>query len=272
MVRQSHNQQKVFKTLKTEKMKKIILASAIAFGLLSAVNAQNGRYDDYGDRNSNRRYEQRRDRDDDDDDYYEGRGRGRGRSHEMKNIPAQVRRSFRSDFPNASHVNWSKDRNIWTATFNANGRYNNQLRSASYYSNGQRADARNNAGYGNNGGYGNSNELPYRVQQAFQRDYPSATNVSWSNDRDVWTATFRSGGVFGGSQTVSYYSNGERADNNGTYNGNVPYRVQQSFQRDFPNASNVSWAYNNRVWAATFRSGLFGSKTAGYYENGDRAY
>ena len=50
---------------------------------------------------------------------------------------------------------------------------------------------------------------------------------------------------------------------------NQPAKVRVSFQRDYPNASNVSWSKYRGDWTATFRNG-FGMSTAVYHANGDR--
>ena len=50
---------------------------------------------------------------------------------------------------------------------------------------------------------------------------------------------------------------------------NQPAKVRVSFQRDYPNASNVSWSKYRGDWTATFRNGL-GMSTAVYHANGDR--
>ena len=64
--------------------------------------------------------------------------------------------------------------------------------------------------YGKNGkGPKPSKNQPARVRAAFQRDYPNATNVSWSKYRGDWTATFGNG-VF--VSTALYHANGERRD------------------------------------------------------------
>jgi hypothetical protein len=67
----------------------------------------------------------------------------------------------------------------------------------------RRSDDRNGAGK-------YSKNTPRKVGDAFRRDYPNATNVSWTKDRGVWTATF-GGGVLGlGTRTASYKANGQR--------------------------------------------------------------
>lgn len=65
----------------------------------------------------------------------------------------------------------------------------------------------------NNGN--NNNNAPSKVREAFNRDFPSAQNVTWTKNRGVWTASFRRSGLFGGTRTVSYEANGTRS-NSGT--------------------------------------------------------
>ncbi len=50
---------------------------------------------------------------------------------------------------------------------------------------------------------------------------------------------------------------------------NQPAKVREAFQRDYPNAQNVTWSKYRGDWTATFRNGLFTS-TAVYHANGDR--
>ena len=75
-----------------------------------------------------------------------------------------------------------------------------------------------------NGSYDNkySTNTPRKVRDAFERDYPNASNVSWTKDRGVWTASFKKGGLFGGTNSVSYQANGQRVgnNNNGVYGRN----------------------------------------------------
>jgi hypothetical protein len=59
------------------------------------------------------------------------------------------------------------------------------------------------------GGPKASKNQPAKVRQAFQRDYPNATNVYWTKYRGDWTATFGNG-VF--RSTAVYHANGERKD------------------------------------------------------------
>jgi hypothetical protein len=54
-----------------------------------------------------------------------------------------------------------------------------------------------------------SKNQPAKVTAAFRRDYPTATNVSWSKYRGDWTANFHNGLI---SSTAVYHANGERRD------------------------------------------------------------
>lgn len=67
---------------------------------------------------------------------------------------------------------------------------------------------------GNNNQWNNNGNVPRKVRDAFNRDFPSARNTNWSKNRGVWTASFRRSGLFGGNQTISYQANGRRVDNN----------------------------------------------------------
>lgn len=52
---------------------------------------------------------------------------------------------------------------------------------------------------------------------------------------------------------------------------NVPAKVRRSFNRDFPNANNVTWTKDRGYWTAHFGSGIFGrSNTVTYHANGSR--
>ena len=75
-------------------------------------------------------------------------------------------------------------------------------------------DAHNNKIWEGTAGYsGNlpkpSRNQPARVRAAFQRDYPNATNVTWSKYRGNWTTTFGNGSSM---STALYHANGERRD------------------------------------------------------------
>ena len=51
---------------------------------------------------------------------------------------------------------------------------------------------------------------------------------------------------------------------------NQPAKVRSAFQRDYPNATGVSWSKYRGDWTATFRRGLVGWSTAVYHANGER--
>lgn len=59
---------------------------------------------------------------------------------------------------------------------------------------------------GHNGKY--SKNQPAKVRAAFHRDFPNATNVTWTKDRGYWTATFSNGIL--NTNTVTYAANGQR--------------------------------------------------------------
>ena len=50
---------------------------------------------------------------------------------------------------------------------------------------------------------------------------------------------------------------------------NQPTKVSAAFQRDYPNAANVSWSKYRGDWTANFGNGLYRS-TAVYHANGER--
>ena len=50
---------------------------------------------------------------------------------------------------------------------------------------------------------------------------------------------------------------------------NQPTKVRAAFQRDYPNAVNVSWSKYRGDWTASFGNGLYRS-TAVYHANGER--
>ena len=62
---------------------------------------------------------------------------------------------------------------------------------------------------GNSSHAGYSNHQPKKVAAALLRDYPGATNVSWSKYKGDYTATFNSG-IW--RSTAVYHANGERRD------------------------------------------------------------
>src|SRR4030095_608387 len=50
---------------------------------------------------------------------------------------------------------------------------------------------------------------------------------------------------------------------------NQPAKVRAAFQRDYPNAANISWNKYRSDWTASFGNGLYRS-TAVYHANGER--
>lgn len=76
---------------------------------------------------------------------------------------------------------------------------------------GRYEDNRNDNDDNNNGKNNGNNNAPSKVREAFNRDYPSAQNVTWTKNRGVWTASFRRSGLFGGTRSVSYEANGTRS-------------------------------------------------------------
>lgn len=57
-----------------------------------------------------------------------------------------------------------------------------------------------------------SKNTPRKVGDAFNRDFPNATSVSWTKNQGSWTANYRNGGILGGSGTATYRANGQRVD------------------------------------------------------------
>lgn len=65
----------------------------------------------------------------------------------------------------------------------------------------------------------------------------------------------------------------EKHDNDnseGKYSKNAPAKVREAFNRDFPNASNVSWTKSRNIWTARFNGSVFGTNRASYTANGTR--
>ncbi len=62
---------------------------------------------------------------------------------------------------------------------------------------------------GNSSRDGNANHQPKKVMSALLRDYPSASNISWSKYKGDYTATFNNGPW---RSTAVYHANGDRRD------------------------------------------------------------
>ena len=79
-----------------------------------------------------------------------------------------------------------------------------------------------------------SKNQPTQVTAAFKKDYPNATNVSWSKFRGDWTATFRNGAS---TSTAVYHANGERKDTRTPVTRNeMPRKVVDSIFKRRPTA------------------------------------
>jgi len=97
-----------------------------------------------------------------------------------------------------------------------------------------------------NGQY--SNNAPRKVRDAFYRDYPNASNVRWTKDRGVWTASFRGGGVFGGSNSVSYRANGQRVGYNDGIYRERDRTATTNYPRRSTNDGRTTDNNNTRIW------------------------
>lgn len=77
-----------------------------------------------------------------------------------------------------------------------------------------------------------SKNQPTQVTGAFQKDYPNATNVSWSKYRGNWTATFGNGPY---KSTAVYHANGERKDTRTPITRDkMPKHIQESILKEKP--------------------------------------
>ena len=62
-----------------------------------------------------------------------------------------------------------------------------------------------------------SKNTPRKVSDAFSRDFPNASNVSWTKNSGTWTAHFGGGGIIPKIRTVTYRANGQRISSNGIF-------------------------------------------------------
>lgn len=113
-------------------MKKLFLLLMVAsLGIAGTATAQKRSNNKCG--NGNNKHSKKYDRRDDDrydrNDTY------------SNNAPRKVRDAFYRDYPNASAVNWTKDRGVWTANFKR-GIFNSNT-SVSYRANGERVGSDN---------------------------------------------------------------------------------------------------------------------------------
>jgi hypothetical protein len=84
------------------------------------------------------------------------------------------------------------------------------------------------------GGPKASKNQPAKVREAFQRDYPNATNVYWTKYRGDWTATFGNG-IW--RSTAVYHANGERRDTRTPVSReNVPRKILDVIFKQKPEA------------------------------------
>lgn len=84
----------------------------------------------------------------------------------------------------------------------------------------------------NGGGPKSSKNQPAKVSGAFQRDYPNASNISWSKYRGDWTSSFQNGPFI---STAVYHANGERRDTRTLVTRNeVPVNVLESVFKQRP--------------------------------------
>jgi hypothetical protein len=73
---------------------------------------------------------------------------------------------------------------------------------------------------------------PNNVRDAFQKDYPNATNVSWSKYRGDWSVAFQNGSNM---STAVYHANGERKDTRTPVTKNeIPGKVLDSILKKRP--------------------------------------
>ena len=79
-----------------------------------------------------------------------------------------------------------------------------------------------------------SKNQPAKVRSAFAKDYPNATNVSWSKYRGDWTASFNNGLV---RSVAVYHANGQRKDTRTVVQKNqVPKTILDGIFKKRPNA------------------------------------
>lgn len=62
---------------------------------------------------------------------------------------------------------------------------------------------------------------------------------------------------------------GQQGNGNSKIRKNIPTKVRQSFNADYPGAVNDIWTKNRGDWTVTFTNNVFRS-TATYHSNGDR--
>src|SRR5215203_2966458 len=79
------------------------------------------------------------------------------------------------------------------------------------------------------GGPKASKNQPAKVRSAFAKDYPNASNVSWSKYRGDWTATFNNTII---RSTAVYHANGQRKDTRTVIEQpQLPKRISDIFKK-----------------------------------------
>lgn len=62
-----------------------------------------------------------------------------------------------------------------------------------------------------------SKNTPRKVADSFRRDFPNASNVTWTKNTGTWTANFTNGGLIPTTRAVTYRANGQRVSSNGIF-------------------------------------------------------
>lgn len=81
-------------------------------------------------------------------------------------------------------------------------------------------------------------QVPARVQQSFQRDYPKASDTRWSRNGNQWNANFTDRGPEDNGEMVSHYDhNGRHLESRIPYDRNdVPTTVRDRMERKYPHS------------------------------------
>jgi hypothetical protein len=79
-------------------------------------------------------------------------------------------------------------------------------------------------------------QVPAKVQQSFQRDYPQAASTRWSRNGEHWNADFTDRGPGDNGAMVSRYDhNGRHLDSHIPYDRNdVPASVRERMEKKYP--------------------------------------
>jgi len=102
-----------------------------------------------------------------------------------------------------------------------------------------------------------SKNQPAKVRSAFAKDYPGATNVSWSKYRGDWTASFNNGLV---RSVAVYHANGQRKDTRTVVQKNqVPKTIIDGIFKKQPNAQLTDAVKIESPKTDLYRIKIFGS-------------